>query len=314
MKLGLDIGGTNSVFGVVDDNGKVLATDALKTGAYVTVEEFVADAKVLVDKLAVEVGGKENITGFGIAAPNANHYTGEIWTAPNVRWAHEGKTPLVALMQEATGIPCAITNDANAAALGEKKYGAGKEFKDFIEITLGTGLGSGIIVNNDLLYGKNGFAGELGHVYREEAKDRVCGCGRKGCLETVCSATGVAKTARKMLTESDEPSLLREIALEDITSYDVSKAAEKGDKIANAVYEFTGTVLGKACADFATFLSPEAFIFFGGMAKSGDLLMKPLVKAYKENSLSIFKDSVQFLTSTVEGSNAAVIGAAAVAP
>ena len=314
MKLGLDIGGTNSVFGVVDDNGTVVATGSLKTSSYKTAEEFVADAKKLVEELGVEIGGKEKITGFGIAAPNANHYTGEIWNAPNVVWAHEGKCPLVKMMQEATGIPCAITNDANAAALGEKKYGAGKDFKDFIMITLGTGLGSGIIVDNEVLYGKNGFAGELGHVYREEAKDRVCGCGRKGCLETICSATGVARTARIMLEESSEPSLLRDLTSKEITSYEVSKAAEKGDKIAKAVYDFTGEVLGKACADFATFLSPDAFIFFGGMAKSGDLLMKPLVAAYKANVMPLFRDSVQFLTSTVEGSNAAVIGAAAVAP
>lgn len=314
MKLGLDIGGTNSVFGVVDDNGVVKTTGSLKTSSYKTAEEFVADAKVLVEKLCEEVGGKQNVTGFGIAAPNANHYTGEIWAAPNVVWAHEGKCPLVQMMQDATGIPCAITNDANAAALGEKKYGVAKPFKDYIMITLGTGLGSGIIVNNELLYGKNGFAGELGHVYRKEADDRICGCGRKGCLETICSATGVARTARKMLEESSEPSLLRDLKPEDITSYEVSKAAEKGDKIAKAVYDFTGEVLGKACADFATFLSPDAFVFFGGMAKSGDLLMKPLVKAYKENSMPVFRDSVQFLTSTIDGGNAAVIGAAAVAP
>ena len=314
MKLGLDIGGTNSVFGVVDDNGTVVATGSLKTSTYKTAEEFVEDSKKLIEQLGEEIGGKNKITGFGIAAPNANHYTGEVGPAPNVVWAHDEKCNLGSLMEEATGIPCSVTNDANAAALGEKKYGVGKKFKDFIMITLGTGLGSGIIVNHELLYGKNGYAGELGHVYRQESADRRCGCGRMGCLETICAATGVARTARKMLEESNEPSLLRELKPEEITSYEVSKAAEKGDKLAKAVYDFTGEVLGKACADFATFISPEAFIFFGGMAKSGELLLGPLRKAYKENAMHLFRDEVKFLASTVEGSNAAVIGAAAVAP
>lgn len=312
MKIGIDIGGTNSVFGIVDDCGNVLSTASLKTAAYETAEDFTAAALSVINNLLATVPNSREGLGIGIAAPNANHYTGEICSAPNIAWAHDKNVPLVRLMEEATGLPCAITNDANAAALGEKKYGAGKDFKDFIMITLGTGLGSGIIANNEILYGRNGLAGELGHVYRQEAADRLCGCGRKGYLETICSATGVARTARKMLEESNEPSLLRSLKPEEINSYEVSKAAEKGDKLSKAVYDFTGEVLGKACADFATFLSPEAFIFFGGMAKSGELLMKPLRKAYAENAMPCFRD-VQLLTSNIDGGNAAVIGAAAVA-
>ncbi|MCQ2256134.1 MAG: ROK family protein [Bacteroidaceae bacterium] len=314
MKLGLDIGGTNSVFGVVDENGSVIADGTLKTTAYKTPEEFVADAKILVDKLAEEVGGKDKITGFGISAPNSNPYTGEIWPAPNVVWARHRKVPFVKMMQEATGIPCAITNDANAAALGEKMFGVAKNFKDFIMITLGTGLGTGVVVNHELVYGKNGMAGELGHTYRVEAANRTCACGRKGCLETIASATGVANTARIMLAQSREPSLLREIPAKNITSYDVSMAAEKGDKLAIEVYEFTGTVLGRACADFATVISPEAFVFFGGMSKAGELLLRPVRKAFDEHAFHLFKGQVEMLQSTVEGQFAAVIGASTIAP
>ena len=209
-------------------------------------------------------------------------------------------------------IPVGLTNDANAAAIGEMTYGVARGLKNFIVITLGTGVGSGIVIDGKMVYGCDGFAGELGHTTMRSENGRLCGCGRKGCLEAYCSATGVARTAREFLKKTNENSLLRGIRAEDITSLDVSIAASKGDKLANRIYEFTGDMLGEACANFAVFSSPEAFIFFGGLTKSGDLLMKPLIKSYNERVLKIFKNKAKFLISGLEGSSAAVLGASAI--
>ena len=259
------------------------------------------------------IGGIEKIKGMGIGAPNGNYYTGTIEFAPNLPWAHDGVVPLADLFSKALGIPVALTNDANAAALGEMTYGVARGMKNFIDITLGTGVGSGIVINGQMVYGSDGFAGELGHVIVVPGEaGRVCGCGRRGCLETYCSATGVARTAREFLETTDEPSLLREMKPEDITSYDVSVAAGKGDALAKRIYDFTGKMLGEACANFAAFSAPEAFVFFGGLTKAGDLLMEPLKKAYDENVLKIYKGKAKFLTSTLDGSSAAVLGASAV--
>ena len=209
-------------------------------------------------------------------------------------------------------MPCRVTNDANAAALGEMTYGIARGMKNFIMITLGTGVGSGIVVDGRVVYGSDGFAGELGHVVIDHTEaGRECGCGRKGCLETYCSATGVARTAREFLAKSDAPSPLRDLDPESITSFDVFQAAEKGDKIALDIFEYTGTLLGRTCADFATFNTPEAFVFFGGLAKAGEYLMEPLRKAYDENVLKIFKVKAKLLISTLKGSEAAVLGASA---
>ena len=210
------------------------------------------------------------------------------------------------------GIPVGLTNDANAAAVGEMTYGVARGMKNFIVITLGTGVGSGIVVNGQLLYGSDGFAGEFGHVTMVRDNGRPCGCGRQGCLECYCSATGVARSAREFLAKSEEPSLLREIAPDQITSLDVSIAAGKGDALAKRIYEFTGDMLGKACADFAAFCSPEAFIFFGGMTKAGDLIMEPIKKSYEANVMNVFKGKAQFLVSALDGSSAAVLGASAI--
>ncbi len=227
-------------------------------------------------------------------------------------WGHNGVVPLAKMFSEKLGIPVALTNDANAAAIGEMTYGVARGMKNFIVITLGTGVGSGIVVNGQLVYGSDGFAGELGHVVVRREEGRSCGCGRNGCLEAYCSATGVARTARELLETTEEPSLLREMILEDITSLDVSIAAEKGDKLAQHVYQTTGEMLGEACANFAAFSSPEAFIFFGGLTKAGDLLMKPLKESYDKNVLKIYKDKAKFLISGLDGSSAAVLGASAI--
>lgn len=312
--IGLDLGGTNSVFGIVDARGDIKATTAIKTGGYEKVEDYVAAAVAALQPIIETVGGIDKIKAMGIGAPNGNYYTGTIEFAPNLPWAHNGVVPLAKLFSEALGgLPVALTNDANAAALGEMTYGVARGMKNFIDITLGTGVGSGIVINGQMVYGCDGFAGELGHVTMVRGEEgRPCGCGRKGCLEAYCSATGVARTAREFLEKSDEPSLLRDMKPEDITSFDVSVAASKGDALAKRVYDFTGEMLGAACADFAAFSSPEAFVFFGGLTKSGDLLMNPLKKSYDEHVLKIFKGKAKFLVSTLDGSSAAVLGASAV--
>ena len=304
--IGLDLGGTNSVFGIVDARGDIKATTAIKTGGYKTVEEYVKASVEALQPVLDTIGGIEKIKGMGIGAPNGNYYTGTIEFAPNLPWAHDGVVPLADLFSKALGIPVALTNDAMT-------YGVARGMKNFIDITLGTGVGSGIVINGQMVYGSDGFAGELGHVIVVPGEaGRVCGCGRRGCLETYCSATGVARTAREFLETSDEPSLLREMKPEDITSYDVSVAAGKGDALAKRIYDFTGKMLGEACANFAAFSAPEAFVFFGGLTKAGDLLMEPLKKAYDENVLKIFKGKAKFLVSTLDGSSAAVLGASAV--
>lgn len=310
--IGLDLGGTNSVFGIVDSRGDIKATTAIKTQGYGDNVEAYVDASIEALKIIIDqVGGIDKIKAMGIGAPNGNYYNGTIEFAPNLEWGRNGVVPLAKIFSDKLGIPVALTNDANAAAIGEMTYGVARGMKNFIVITLGTGVGSGIVINGQLVYGCDGFAGELGHVIVKE-NGRQCGCGRKGCLETYCSATGVARSAREFLANSDEPSLLRELDPEKITSYDVAVAAGKGDKIANEIFEFTGKILGEACADFAAFSSPEAFIFFGGLTKAGDLIMNPIKKAYDETVLNIFKGKAKFLVSGLEGSSAAVLGASAV--
>src|SRR5574344_27266 len=306
--IGLDLGGTNSVFGIVDARGEIKATTAIKTQGYSNVEDYVKASVDAIHIILDQVGGIQNIKAMGIGAPNGNYYNGTIEYAPNLVWG-KGVVPLAKLFSEALHIPVALTNDANAAALGEMAYGVARGMKNFIVITLGTGVGSGIVINGQLVYGTDGFAGELGHVIMRRENGRKCGCGRYGCLEAYCSATGVARTAREILSNTDTPSLLRDIKAEDITSLEVSIAASKGDKVAKEIYEFTCKMLGEACADFAAFSSPEAFIFFGGLTKAGDLIMEPIKKAYEENVLQIFKGKAQFLISGLEGSAAAVLGA-----
>jgi glucokinase len=256
------------------------------------------------------VGGIEMIKGMGIGAPNANYYTGTIDNAANLEW--KGIVPIAKLFSDALGVPVRVTNDANAAAMGEMTYGAARGMKNFIMITLGTGVGSGIVCDGRVIYGSDGFAGELGHVIVDRSENaRPCGCGRKGCLETYCSATGVARTARYLLETSPEQSLLRKLNVDEITSFDVYQAAEAGDKLALEIFEETGKRLGAACADFAAFSSPEAFIFFGGLTKAGDYIMDPIKRAYDENVLFVYKDKAKLLVSTLNGSEAAVLGASA---
>lgn len=307
--VGIDIGGTNTVFGVVDARGTIVSVGSIKTGAYAEINDYVDEVCKNLLPLIIENGGVDKIKGIGIGAPNGNYYNGTIEFAPNLPW--KGVIPLAAMFEERLGIPTALTNDANAAAIGEMTYGAARGMKDFIMITLGTGVGSGIVINGQMVYGHDGFAGELGHTIIRRANGRLCGCGRKGCLETYCSATGVARTAREFLTARTEESLLRAIPAENITSKDVYDAAVKGDVLANEIFEFTGTVLGEALADFIAFSSPEAIVLFGGLAKSGDYIMKPIQKAIDENVLNIYKGKTKLLISELKDSDAAVLGASA---
>ncbi len=307
--VGIDIGGTNTVFGIVDARGSIVAINSIKTGAYAQADEYVdAVCKNLLPLIEAN-GGVDKIKGIGIGAPNGNYYSGTIEFAPNLPW--KGIIPLAKMFEERLGIPTTLTNDANAAAIGEMTYGAARGMKDFIMITLGTGVGSGIVINGQMVYGHDGFAGELGHVIMRRENGRLCGCGRKGCLETYCSATGVARTAREFLTASTEPSLLRAIPAEEITSKDVYDAAVKGDTLAMNIFNFTGTILGEALVDFIAFSSPEAIVLFGGLAKSGKYIFDPIQKAIDANILPIYKGKTKLLMSELKDSDAAVLGASA---
>lgn len=308
--IGLDLGGTNSVFGIVDRSGKVLATTSIKTQAYQDVDAYVGASVEALMQIVNQVGGLEQIQAMGIGAPSANYYKGTIEHAANLVWA-KGIVPLADMFSQKLGIPVAITNDANAAALGEMNYGVAVGMKNFIEITLGTGVGSGIVANGQLLYGSDGFAGELGHMV-VKPEGRQCGCGRKGCLETYCSATGVVRTTLEMLQSSDAKTPLRDIARGELTSLDVYRAATQGDEFAIEVFRRTGEAIGEACANIATFLSPEAFVFFGGLANAGDLLFKPMEEAYNKHVLYLYKGKAKFLKSGLDGASAAILGASAI--
>ncbi|MBR6202463.1 MAG: ROK family protein [Bacteroidaceae bacterium] len=311
--IGVDLGGTNTVFGIVDAQGNIVAQDSIKTQDYKTAVAFVEAGVACLKPLLEKVGGIEQIAGMGIGAPNANFYSGAIEYAPNLSWAHDGVVPLAQMFSgRLGGLAVRLTNDANAAAMGEMTYGVARGMKNFIVITLGTGVGSGIVINGQLVYGHDGFAGELGHVKVDHsANARLCGCGRHGCLEAYCSATGVARTAREMLQLSERPSLLREKNPDDIESLDVFLAAQKGDDMAKEIFNYTGLTLGEACADFAAFSSPEAFIFFGGLCKAGGLIMKPIEEAYNRAVMPIFRGKAKFLVSGLMNANAAVLGASA---
>lgn len=310
--IGLDLGGTNSVFGIVDENANVIATSSIRTTGQNDLNAYMDAAMSALNPLIEKVGGIENIKGMGIGAPNGNYYTGNIEYAPNLPW--KGIVPFSKLFSERLGVPVVLTNDANAAALGEMTYGVAKGMKNFIMITLGTGVGSGIVVNGELVYGCDGFAGELGHVTIDYSdKARLCGCGRKGCLEAYSSATGVVRTAKEILSTTDKPSSLREIPIDEITSRDVSIAAEHGDEVALDIYHFTGDLLGKACANFTVFSSPEAYVFFGGLTKAGNLLMDPIKEAYNQYVMPIYKGKAKMLISQLDDAQAAVLGASALA-
>ena len=309
--VGIDVGGQTSKIGVVDARGTVLAQTVIRTDTYDKVEPFIAELSEAVNKLIKESGTEGKVRGIGVGAPNGNYYTGTIENAPNLKWAHERVEFSKLLSKAMGGLPVALTNDANAAAVGEMTYGAARGMKNFIMITLGTGVGSGIVINGEVVYGHDGFAGELGHVAAVRNNGRTCGCGKTGCLETYASATGVARTAREWLELSDEPSILR--SLDTIASKDVYEAAKEGDKLALRIFEFTGKILGRSFADFIAFSSPEAIVLFGGLARAKEFLTEPIENAMNENVLPLWRGKVKIVYSQLKESDAAILGASALA-
>ena len=309
--IGMDMGGTNTVFGIVDTRGNVISKSAVKTATHMDVNLYIDDIYVELIKLINAVGGIDKIKGIGVGAPNGNYYTGNIEFAPNLNW--KGVIPFATLMADKFCIPTALTNDANAAAVGEMIYGAARGMKNFIMITLGTGVGSGIVIDGKIVYGHDGFAGELGHVISVRNNGRMCGCGRTGCLEAYASATGVARSAREILETSKKASILRNIPIESITSKDVFDAAMEGDEVAKEIFIFTGKILGEAFADFVAFSAPEAIILFGGLSKAGDLILNPIIENMEKNLLNIWKGKVKILFSELKEADAAVLGASALA-
>ena len=307
--VGIDIGGTNTVFGIVDARGNVLASNSIKTAKHAKIEDYVEELYQELTRLIDANNATDKILGIGIGAPNANYFSGMIEGSVNLPWPTP--IPLADLVSEKFGIPVTITNDANAAAIGEMTYGAARGLKDFIMITLGTGVGSGIVINGDVVYGHDGFAGELGHVAAVRNNGRTCNCGKTGCLETYASATGVARTAREWLELSDEPSILRSV--DNISSKDVYEAAKDGDELALRIFDFTGKMLGRSFADFIAFSSPEAIVLFGGLARAKEFLLKPIEEAMNANVLPLWRGKVKIVFSQLKESDAAILGASALA-
>lgn len=309
--IGIDIGGTNTKFGIVDQHGQILQQDRMLTNSPDGVQDFIDGLYGKLMPMIDQHGGTGNFTGIGIGAPNGNYYSGTIEYAPNLKW--KGIIPLAKMFTEKFGLEAKLTNDANAAAVGEMMYGCAKGMKHFIVITLGTGVGSGIVIDGKIVLGHDGFAGELGHTIIRHGGRMHKGTGIRGTLESYASATGVRETAIEMLTENPTvESLLRDYSINDlITSQTVYECATKGDKIANEVFEFTGQILGEALANFIMFSSPEAIILFGGLTKAGDLIMNPTRQAMEANLIQIFKGKVKLLFSDLKEADAAILGASA---
>ena len=311
--VGIDIGATTAKIGLVDMRGNVLAQTAIRSNDTTDAQQFIDNLCDAVRKVVEQNYSLSQIRGIGIGAPNANFYKGTIENTVNLTWGGAKIIPFSEMMTACIGLPVRITNDANAAAVGEMTYGVARGMKNFIMITLGTGVGSGIVVNGEVLLGHDGFAGELGHVTMIRNNGRLCGCGKTGCLEAYASATGVARTARELLETTDRQSLLRNIPPEDIISKDVFDAAKQDDELACEIFAFTGKMLGEALADFVAFSSPEAIVLFGGLTKAGDLIMKPVVESMNANVMPLWKNKIKVLLSQLKESDAAILGASALA-
>ncbi|WP_298616517.1 ROK family protein [uncultured Odoribacter sp.] len=308
VALGIDIGGTNTTFGFIDREGNYLADGNIETQKHEDINDYLKELYLEIEKVLDPLRDELEMVGIGIGAPNGNYYKGSIEFAPNLRW-HD-VIPLCDMMKEYyPALPIYLTNDANAAAIGEMIYGGAKGMKNFIMVTLGTGLGSGFVANGELIYGHDGFAGELGHII-VSPNGRQCGCGRQGCLETYVSATGVKRTAYKMMAKYNYPSELRTIPFNEMTAKIVAEAAEKGDMIAINTFKYTGKMLGEALANAVAITSPEAIFLFGGLAKAGALLFEPTKDHMEINLLKIFSHKVKILPSQLD-KNAAIYGAAA---
>lgn len=304
--IGIDIGGTNTAFGIVDRTGKIVQHGVISTKDHPKIDDYIDNLHRALTPLMKKIEGE--VIGIGVGAPNGNYYNGTIEFAPNLPW--KGVIHLANLLEGKFTIPVRVTNDANAAAEGEMTFGAAKGLKNFIMITLGTGLGSGVVVDGHLVYGHDGFAGELGHVIVER-DGRLCGCGRKGCLETYVSATGIVRTMRERLQTTPTPSRFREMETTEITSKAITKAAAEGDELAKEVVDYTAKILGQALANFVTFSAPRAFVLFGGLARAKDLIIEPTRRYMNENMLNIWKDKIDIIHSKLPEDEAAILGASA---
>jgi glucokinase len=308
--IGIDVGGTTTKFGIVNRHGEILEQDRIPSNVHEVVEDFIDDLCEKLKPMVKRAGGIKQFAGIGMGAPNGNFYTGTIEYAPNLKW--KGIIPIADLMHKKFGLTTILTNDANAAAVGEMMYGVTKEMKHFITITLGTGVGSGIVIDGKIVVGYDGFAGELGHTIIRYGGRLHKGTGLRGCLEAYASATGVRETAIEMLTEHPEvESLLRNYTINELTSETVYDCAMQGDTIANRIFEFTGQILGESLANFIMFSSPEAIVLFGGLTKAGPLLLNPTRKHMEANLLPIFQNKVKLLFSELKEADAAILGASA---
>ncbi|HNT41130.1 MAG TPA: ROK family protein [Tenuifilaceae bacterium] len=305
---GIDIGGTNTVVGLVTKSGEILKETTLSTRLDTTFDGFIKILVSEIEKLLMTFEHDYKLVGIGIGAPNSSYDLGAIVDAPNLQW--KGILPVCKEITKHTGVNSVVTNDANAAAVGEMLFGDAQGMKNFVILTLGTGLGSGIVVDGRLVLGSEGFAGEFGHIVAKP-NGRQCGCGKRGCLETYASATGIRRTAFKMLADSNHPSLLRNITYDKLTSKFITEAAKTGDPLARSAFEYTGLILGTRLADLVAILNPEAIFFFGGLANAGELLLDPTRRYMEEYLFPVFRGKVKLLISGLQNKNAAVLGAAA---
>ena len=308
--IGIDVGGTTTKFGVVNNKGEILVQGRIPSNEHDFIEDFIHELYLKLSPMITQVGGIKNIAGVGMGAPNGNIYSGTIEYAPNLKW--KGIIPMAELITKKFGVQAKLTNDANAAAVGEMMYGCAKNMKHFITITLGTGVGSGIVIDGKIVVGHDGFAGELGHTIIRHGGRMHKNTGMRGSLESYASATGVRETAIELLTQfPDKESLLRNYTINELTSQTVFECAMQGDPIANEIFEFTGQILGESLANFIMFSSPEAIVLFGGLTKAGNLLLNPTRQAMEANLLPIFKNKVKLIFSELNESDAAILGASA---
>ncbi len=310
VMAGIDIGGTNTVFGLVDRKGNILAEGRMSTAVYDETDDYLEALAAHVRALVESTEPAVTLRGIGIGGPNGHYFSGTIEDAPNLPW--KGTLEVADILATHIGVPAVLTNDANAAAMGEMLYGVAEDMRDFVVVTLGTGLGSGFVVDGKVMYGWSGFAGELGHVLVQE-NGRLCGCGRRGCLETYVSAPGIVRTVMEMLGDAPRGSTLREIPMSAMTARDVTEAAQAGDAVAREAFAKTGHILGLALANTIAITSPQAIILFGGLAQAGRLILEPTLKTMETMTLSNLKGSTRLLLSALMQRNAAVLGAAALA-
>lgn len=306
LTIGIDIGGTNTKYGIVDRKGNVLHQGNIPTTEYNDFQSYFDGMADALRNGIQNLPSDTKIVGIGVGAANGNYYTGNIERATNLKW--KGVLPLASMFKEEFDVPCILTNDANAAAVGEMIYGNAKNMKDFVVITLGTGLGSGFVCGGVLLNGHHGIAGEVGHT-SVNPTGRYCNCGKRGCLETYVSATGIKRTVYKLLADHLEPSELRGISFEDLNTKMISEAANRGDVVASEAFEYTGRILGMKLAETAVHTDPEAIFLFGGLAQAGDLIFRPTIRHMEANLMPLFRGKIKVLPSAMQNQAAPILGA-----